>query len=203
MRALAVEDYEIAARSLARLARRAGIDMTVASTATEAYARIHEDGADAFDAFVLDLRLPEGDEAGLELLAWVRERAPATPAVLLTAFVDEGVRRRALALDALYIVKPVDGPEMTMFLRALAATSEGDRVARRLAWATRTYQLTPREAEVLAWVASGRDADEFSRVHRVSKKTFYAHSESILEKTGASSVKRFVLDLLRAEPPLK
>jgi DNA-binding response OmpR family regulator len=64
----------------------------------------------AADCLIIDYRLP--GMGGLGLLAALRERAITTPAILITSNLDERRRRRALALDAEIIEKPLVTDEL-------------------------------------------------------------------------------------------
>ena len=65
--------------------------------------------SERFDLVICDMRLPGMD--GLQMMLEATARSPAyiPPFVLLTAFVDQDLRQRALASGAVdFIVKPVD-----------------------------------------------------------------------------------------------
>lgn len=51
----------------------------------------------------------------------------------------------------------------------------------------RTKKLTPREAEVLLWVARGKTNAEISVILRISQETVKAHIENARIKLGASN----------------
>jgi len=101
-RVLVVEDNEVNRMVTEGLLAHAGFAVTTAATAAEA-ARAAE--AAAFDAVVLDLRLPDGD--GVALTRRLRERFPTMPLVALTAYVgeDEEAATRRAGISA-YLKKP-------------------------------------------------------------------------------------------------
>ena len=70
-----------------------------------------------YDLVVSDLRLPVVD--GLTVIEDLRERAPATPVLLMTAFGDDQVRRRAQKLGAAFIDKPFKMSELRAAARRL------------------------------------------------------------------------------------
>jgi len=49
----------------------------------------------------------------------------------------------------------------------------------------RTHSLTPRELEVLAWVAQGKSAWEVGKVLHIKKRTVDEHVQTIIRKLGA------------------
>jgi FixJ family two-component response regulator len=59
----------------------------------------------AADCLIIDYRMPKMD--GLSLLAALRRRAIAAPAILITSQPDERCRRRALAAEAEIVEKPL------------------------------------------------------------------------------------------------
>jgi LuxR family transcriptional regulator, quorum-sensing system regulator BjaR1 len=59
-------------------------------------------------------------------------------------------------------------------------------------------RLTPREREVLAWVAAGKTAWETSCILHVAEKTVRAHLESIRQKLNVASITQAVASALRS-----
>jgi two-component system copper resistance phosphate regulon response regulator CusR len=122
-------------------------------------------GAASFDALVLDWMLPGRD--GLEILQALRARGTRTPVLLLTA--RDAVEDRVLGLDSGaddYLVKPFAFAELLARLRVLlrrAGDGESlrkqiadltlDIESRRVVRASRHVPLTPREFDLLAYLA--------------------------------------------------
>lgn len=52
---------------------------------------------------------------------------------------------------------------------------------------TTKSQLTPREIEVLRWVADGKSAREIGEILHVAKRTVDAHVQSGVHKLGAAN----------------
>ena len=66
---------------------------------------------DPFDAIVLDYRLPDSND--LNLLASIRQRAPQTPVIMMTAFGTLEVTSGAITLGAYRVVsKPFEMHDM-------------------------------------------------------------------------------------------
>ncbi len=113
MRILVVDDESSVRLSLAELLADAGHAVRVAEHGPQALALLEAEPA---DLVLSDLSMPAID--GLQLLAEVRERHPATLFVLMTAYGDERTAVKALKLGAYdYLPKPFDNDEV----RALAA----------------------------------------------------------------------------------
>lgn len=73
--------------------------------------------APPYDLVVSDLRLPVVD--GLTVIEDLRERAPAVPVLLMTAFGDDAVRTRAQKLGATFLDKPFKMSELRAAARRL------------------------------------------------------------------------------------
>ena len=159
---LLVEDDQKLATTLRRGFSEQGIVVTVANCAEAARGALERE---RFDVVVLDLGLPDQD--GIDLLQSLRQGGFSAPVLILTA--RDRVDERILGLDAGgddYLSKPFAFSELLARIRALLRRSEkaalpvlqvGDltvdllnREARR---AGKDLQLTPREFDVLAYLA--------------------------------------------------
>lgn len=114
---LLVEDDPVSAEFLRRALEAMPARVDAVPTLAQALARAQEA---SYDLWLIDARLPDGD--GVELLAALRMRHPATPALAHTAEAD-GEARRAL-LDAGFadvLSKPLGAAELRGHVgRALA-----------------------------------------------------------------------------------
>ena len=50
-----------------------------------------------------------------------------------------------------------------------------------------THSLTPRELEVLTWVAKGKTAWETAKILRITKRTVDGHMQTVVQKLGAAN----------------
>ena len=99
---LVVEDERNVAETLVERLRAAGYQVTRAETAASARRSI---GEQLFDLVLLDVALPDGN--GFELARLLRERAPRSALIFLTAHAAADERIRGLELGANdYIGKP-------------------------------------------------------------------------------------------------
>jgi DNA-binding NtrC family response regulator len=101
-RLLLVDDEDTFREQTAKELRHSGYEVTTASTLDEARRAL---ATHDFHLVLLDLRLPDGN--GLDLLTELRESAPSTEVIMLTAYgtVQEGVRAmKHGALD--FLTKP-------------------------------------------------------------------------------------------------
>lgn len=96
-----------------------------------------------YSVAVVDRRLPDGD--GAELVAWMRQRADATPVLMLTALGQVADKVEGLDAGANdYLVKPFDFEELEARLRALTRdyTGRGEGVP------IGSWTLFPRSATI-------------------------------------------------------
>jgi CheY-like chemotaxis protein len=111
-RVLIVDDEPLVLKSVARVVRLMGYDVTLAADGYEAIERLR---ARPFDVIVSDVSMPQMD--GFELLKRVREIDRRVPVVLATGTPDERDAQAALDLGAFqYLVKPVDPGRLRLVL---------------------------------------------------------------------------------------
>jgi DNA-binding NtrC family response regulator len=103
-RILVVDDERLVRWSVAETLTARGYDVVEASDARSA---MQEFGAgDTTDLVLLDLRLPDADD--LRVLARMRQKAPATPVIVMTAFATREIIEEAAALGTPVVAKPFD-----------------------------------------------------------------------------------------------
>jgi DNA-binding response OmpR family regulator len=155
---LVVEDEIQLARNLARGLGEEGFFVLRAGSAEAAQRAL---GNRAFDAIVLDLRLPGKD--GLEFLGELRAAGDQTPVLVLTArgSLEERVSGLDCGADD-YLIKPFAFPELIARIRAIVrrrdsaartilrvADLELDTVKRRVSCDGRMLYLSPKETILL------------------------------------------------------
>lgn len=141
MRVLVVEDEKALADTLHDSLRAHGFEVESVSSATEAWERLW---AQPFDLVVLDVMLPEGDEAGFETAAEMRDAGFRQPILFLTARETLPDRVRGLEFGDDYLAKPFALAELVARLRALYR--RGEVRARRVVWGE--VVLLPEERQV-------------------------------------------------------
>jgi len=162
LRVLLIEDDAKTARALAHGLRGEGFEAATAKTGEDVFFLLSRE---SFDVVVLDWMLPGRD--GIEVLRTLRGRGSKTPVLLLTA--RDAVDDRVLGLNAGaddYLVKPFAFAELLARLRALLRrVDQGDALrheigdlslnvqTRRVIRGAREIALTPREFELLAFLA--------------------------------------------------
>jgi two-component system response regulator AtoC len=112
-RILVIEDEVNLQRSLAIFLTEKGYEVRTASTAAEGLALLPQ-----FDpkVIILDVRLP--DASGLDILEPLRQQAPKTRVIMITAYHDMGTTIQAMKNGAYdYLNKPLDIDELELSIK--------------------------------------------------------------------------------------
>jgi two-component system, OmpR family, response regulator RegX3 len=189
MRILVVEDEDAIAEPLLDGLRREGYEVERAATGTDAL-----DESRRPDLVLLDLRLPDVD--GLDVCRTLRERS-AVPIIVVTARGEESDRVVGLELGADdYVVKPFGVRELIARIRAVTRRTSArphetgplrvgdlsvDTRARRAQLGERELDLTPKEFDLLAALASDAGAAISRRrlLEEVWETSWYGSAKTI------------------------
>lgn len=189
MRVLIADDEPNIRESVAEYCRLEGIEARTVENGEAARKVLAEE---AFDAAVLDLRMPGID--GLAVLEWTRAEGPSLPVVMISAHGEVRDAVRAMRLGAAdYLVKPFDPDELLLRLRqaveahrlrrSAAATSVKDEAGRppgteetRNAAMRQVYELVrkaaPTDSTILITGESGTGKEVLARrIHTVSRRS--------------------------------
>ena len=110
---LIVDDERSMRDVLSIMLKRSGYEVAVASDGSEAIQQI---GKDIFDLVITDLKMPK--VGGLEVLKAVKEAAPDTVVLLITAFASTDSAVEAMKLGAYdYLSKPFHVDEVQLIVR--------------------------------------------------------------------------------------
>lgn len=162
------------------------------------------------DVFLLDLRMPKMN--GIDAIKAVRAAGVETPIIILTTFDDYDLVLEALQVGAQgYLLKDLS---LERLIAAIECVYEGemivqpaitDSLLRGLGKRHSANQhsdfdalpepqaLTPKEAEVLRFVAGGYSNKEISGALKKSEGTIKNHVSNILSKLGVRDRTRAVL----------
>jgi len=198
MRILLVDDHPITRAALASLLEGHGFN--VAGEAADGEEAIDLARRLRPDLVLLDLSMPGLD--GLQALPRIREAAPETEVVVLTASGTEDNLLAAIRGGAAgYLLKSEPPERIAEFLRGVAqgeAALSGE-VARRLLEQVReggiglsvpeeiARSLSARELEVLLLLDEHLGTDEIAARLFISEHTVRSHVKSLLRKLGVSS----------------
>lgn len=141
---------------------------------------------------ICDIMLPGMD--GLEILAELRSHAAtrSLPFVFLTAKGDPPDIRAGMNLGADdYLPKPVSSVDLLAAIRSRLARATQQRLRRVPDFSSYTplekLGISPREAEVLLWVAQGKGNHDIAAILDLSPATVKKHTIHIFEKLGVES----------------
>ncbi len=147
---------------------------------------------------LIDVGLPEGARAGLDLLGWIRETHRDLPCALVTGTCEREVVNAGERLRATVIIKPATAELLAIVLEQVdrPTTEELPLVIARAA--KTEHQLTERETLVVSWFIGGQSQAAFLVYAGMSRSTFKSHRTSILNKTGDGTLEMLASRLLRA-----
>jgi DNA-binding NtrC family response regulator len=107
---LVVDDERTICIAIQRLLKGRGYDVSTASSGEEAIQALQET---PHHLVITDLSLRE--MTGLDVLRWVKEEAPETAVIVITAYGSEKIAVEAMKLGAVdYLPKPFDNDEMEL-----------------------------------------------------------------------------------------
>ena len=197
MRVLLVDDHTLFRSGLQVLLQHRGIE--VADAMGDGEEGIRMAACLEPDIILLDVRMPKMD--GLSVLKRIRKLGIDTPVAMLSTSREEWDVVRALrygaqayllkdmepddlvvALDNIVAGKTVVAPELAS---VLAGIVQGD--VPHTAGSTPFSGLTPREKEILCYVASGKSNKKIARDLGIADGTVKIHVKAILKKLSVHS----------------
>ena len=154
-------------------------------------------------------------EGGLEAIARVKRRVPATEAVAIATAPDRELVLAAVRVGARGIIeRSVHSASLARIVRRAAAgevtlprhlighvLDELARVERRVDASAALSPLSGREREVLALIAQGRRNREIGEILAISELTVKRHVHNMLEKLGVPTRAAAVSLAVAAERP--
>jgi DNA-binding NarL/FixJ family response regulator len=186
IRVLCVDDHPLVRKGIASILANEA-DMRLVAEA--------ENGRQAVDLFrlhhphvtLMDLRMPELD--GIAATREIRQEFPEARIIALTSFDGDQDIYRALEAGARgYLLKEMVHTEVIHAIRIVHAGKRlmPPEVAERLSEYFPQIALTPREVEVLAFVAKGLANKEIAGLLGTASGTIKMHMQNILGKLGAA-----------------
>jgi DNA-binding NarL/FixJ family response regulator len=147
------------------------------------------------DVILCDVSMPELDGYGVLETLRADEQTVSIPFIFLTAKVDRQDLRTGMNLGADdYLTKPASAEEVLAAIRArLHRHQEKEQAAQAKVELKPNFEsakplealgLTPREAEVLLWVAQGKSNGDIAGILGCAENTIKVHLARIFEKQG-------------------
>jgi DNA-binding NarL/FixJ family response regulator len=195
-RLLVVEDNPLAFRSLERVVSRYR-PIRHANSFESALVELRS--RKDWCGFLFDVRLPDRHEGGLELLEIAAKEFPYVPGAVVTGLVEPWMVNRVAAASGTLLDKAFDENDLLPFLQRVIAREHGfaNDFSERLAAASRSFALSPREHEVLAWFVAGGTRDGYLAFTGMAETTLKTHVKHLLQKTKCASLPESVALTLR------
>lgn len=188
---LIIEDQPDMLENIATILEMEGYAVLTANDGQDGFARAQEEKP---DLILCDVMMPHMD--GHQVLQSLRgdQTIAGTPFIFLTAKGEKRDQRTGMNLGADdYLTKPVTATDLlaavsARFDRELKRPTGGfDPDFSSPAPLQAKLNLTPREAEVLLWVAQGKSNPEISAILGAAENTIKVHLGHIFEKIGADN----------------
>lgn len=186
MRILLADDHLVVRMGLRSLLE-VQPDMTVVTDVATGEEALRAYLAHQPDLALMDLRMPGMD--GIEATLAIRQIFPAARVVVLTTYeTEEDICRALEAGAAAYLLKNTDGETLLQTLRAVHAGTYRlpESISTRLMQRRTAPHLSPRELEVLQWIARGLSNKEIAATLGVAENTVKNHVKMILDKLGVA-----------------
>ncbi len=213
---LLIEDHAPMRRNLATSLEMEGYSVL---TAENGRVGVELATAELPDLILCDVMMPELDGYGVIKELRANKDTATTPFIFITAKGEKPDIRAGMNLGADdYLTKPVAKADLLDAIRARfereaarereldAKVAEARQFTPDFATAAPLEQhlgLTPREAEVLLWVAQGKSNGEIATICGAAEKTVKRHLTHIFEKLGVEGRNAATLRALEAlnRPP--
>jgi len=193
-----VDDDASVRRALARLIKSAGHQVQAFASAREFLGTNADTEEPA--CLVLDVRMP--GLTGIDLQRELRTMNRNLPIVFITGHGDIPMSVKAMKAGAVdFLSKPVKDTDLLRAIEQAIARAHRDRAERKgfeaIQW--RVENLTPREREVMALVASGMPNKRIAFELGTVEKTIKVHRARVMEKMQVQSL----ADLVRLAEKLR
>lgn len=199
LKLLVIEDHALVREGLTQTLRQLDVDVTVEEAADCESGCAILANADDFDLVLLDLALPGID--GITCLGLMRQRHPALPIVIVSAYDDAHTVNRALKAGAAgFVPKTYSGERLLEALRTVLdgtifvpeqtlPSQQGPRLSAPPSKGVTPAEigLTDRQSDVLTLMSKGRSNREIAELLGVSEGTVKVHLTAIFKTLGVSS----------------
>jgi FixJ family two-component response regulator len=187
---LVIDDDPSVRKSLHRLLTVYGFLVKTFSSAQEF---LNDGYCDPPGCLVLDVRLPGLD--GLELQKLLTEKGAAPPIVFITGHGDIPMSVRAMKAGAIdFLAKPFTDEDLLNAVKQAIEKSQQEKAltADIVSIRERLVLLTPREMEVLRYVATGQLNKQIASQMGISEKTIKVHRGRAMHKLQVRSIAELV-----------
>jgi DNA-binding NarL/FixJ family response regulator len=202
IRILIVDDHAVVRKGLAMVLRLEP-DIEIVGEAENGHIGLETAQRIIPDIVLADLVMPE--MGGQEMALLLRKTNPAIKIIMLTGTeVDDRVYDLVAAGIEGYVLKNIEPGEL---VRAIHAVVHGEAylhpdvmkkvISRMQPQRSSVIPLTPRELEILEWMASPNTYKQIAAQLCVSEETVRSHAKNILEKMKQPNRAQAVLTAMR------
>jgi DNA-binding NarL/FixJ family response regulator len=202
IRILIVDDHAVVRKGLAMVLRQE-TDFEIVGDAHNGRAGLETAQKLNPDVVLIDLVMPEMD--GQEMALILRKSHPNIKIMMLTGTeVDDRVYALVAAGVEGYVLKNIEPGEL---VRAIRSVISGEtylhpdvmkKVVEQMPLERKpSVALTPRELEVLEWMATSKTYRQIADVLGVSEETIRSHAKNVLDKFGEPNRAQAVLAAIR------
>jgi|KBSSwiStaDraftv2_1062776.scaffolds.fasta_scaffold123461_4 DNA-binding NarL/FixJ family response regulator len=197
---LIIEDQAPMRRNIALLLEMEGFQVVTAANGASGIDSARKENP---DLVLCDVMMPEMDGYAVVQALRAEKNFATTPFIFLTAKGDKNDLRIGMNFGADdYLTKPVIRDDLlaavhARLARAQAVEERVDQAASKAEGFKPDFSsaeplqqklgLTPREAEVLLWVAQGKSNGDVATILGMSEKTVKQHMGSVFQKIGVES----------------
>ncbi|MEZ5736112.1 MAG: response regulator transcription factor [Novosphingobium sp.] len=195
--AVIADDHEIVRRAMREILVEID-DLEVVAEAGNGLETIALVKAHRPDLLLLDAAMPLA--RGVEVFAEAKRWSPETRVAVVTGFTSTAMLSdwMAAGVDGLFL-KSCPPEEMRHGFETILAGGQyvSEAVEKKIANAQAGLELTAREREVLALIASGEQNARIAERLCISPKTVEKHRASLMAKLGVNSVSALLVHALR------
>lgn len=204
IRILIVDDHAVVRKGLVMVLRQEA-DFEVVGDAQNGRVGLETAQELNPDVALIDLVMPEMD--GQEMALALRKSNPNIKIMMLTGTeVDDRVYDLVAAGVEGYVLKNIEPGELVRAIRSIVSGEAYlhldvmKKVLNHMQTQIKpapSISLTPRELEVLEWMASSKTYRQIGETLSVSEETIRSHAKNILEKLGQPNRAQAVLAAMR------
>lgn len=200
--ALVVEDHPLVAESLVGCVRENAPDLhvAIAESLAEALSILRQRPAPAL--ILTDLTLT--DATGVDAVRRLREAAPKSPLLVVTALDLPALREEAKAFGAIdYLIKNTSIQMLRDRIRTILGCHQPKRQATAKRASPLRHVFTPKQIQVLEELVAGRSNKQIAARLEISDETVGSHMKAILGKLAARNRTEAVVRYLQIIHPAK
>lgn len=204
LRVAILEDEWVLRDALAEVLSRHDFAVTTSSTTADLLSSVAEQQT---DIAIVDLVLADGED-GWEAIERLHQHFPSTRVVVLSGHLSEETTKKGYELGAVGLLdkKSLSSTMLATLLQSVAAGECFFPVTLGLTAPTPNgtpklpsalQQLTPREREVIRYVAGGADNSQIAESLSITERTVRAHVSALYRKLGANNRTQLALSARR------